>query len=191
MEILKGELTERFFDLVSSSKEKIRLCAPYVKTDVVKNVNKNKKEKVKIEIISNFNLANFYRKSSDIGAFKEIIQSKGKVYNNQSLHAKIYIFDDNYSIITSANLTTSGFKRNVEYGVFIKEKNLVAETINDFNLICHSDNTGKISFKDINSIEEILNCLPPINDMGYFNINDELNTKLEVDFKKITKELSP
>lgn len=192
MNILGVELEEKFYDLVSISKEKIKLCAPYVKEDIINNIYTNKNGKVKIDIISNFNLVNFYRKSSDLDAFKKIIKNNDKIYNNQRLHAKIYIFDDKYSIITSANLTNSGFKKNIEYGVFIEEEDLVHKTIKDFGLICKSEITGKINSTKINDIEKIIGNLPSYIDINKSNtiINDELNTKTNISMSNITKSLS-
>lgn len=192
MNILGNDFERRFYNLVSSSNKKIKLCAPYVKSEIINNIYLRKNHGTKVDIISNFNIVNFYRKSSDLDAFMKIIKHKDRVFNNQRIHAKIYIFDDKYSIITSANLTNSGFKKNIEYGVFIEEENIVKETIKDFNLICENEITGKISSKNISNMEDIINNLPPFMDIAKstFSIEDELNTKIKVDINNITKKLS-
>ena len=95
-------------------------------------------------MISNFSMPNFYQRSSDIEAFQDIIENKDRIYNCQTLHAKFYIFDDRYAIITSSNLTYSGLEKNIEYGVFIRDKKLINQSIRDYYEICKNSNTGYI-----------------------------------------------
>jgi hypothetical protein len=47
------------------------------------------------------------------------------------LHAKVYIADESSAIVTSGNLTASGLYRNKEYGVEIKERQLVGQIRSD------------------------------------------------------------
>ncbi|MDG5853900.1 phospholipase D-like domain-containing protein [Clostridium beijerinckii] len=115
-------------------------------------------------------MPNFYKRSSDIESFETIKEYKDKVYNCQMLHAKIYIFDDKHSIVTSANLTTSGFRKNVEYGVYISDINLVNKMIEDFKLICNSESAGRIDYNNIIHIENILKSLPIYQDVNLKNI---------------------
>lgn len=192
IEIINKHINEIFYNLVSDSKSTIKLCAPYVKQDIVNNVYANKRENVKIDVISNFSMPNFYKRSSDIEAFKTIIESQDKVYNCQLLHAKIYIFDDKYSIITSSNLTSSGFKRNLEYGVFIDDSMLVKETVKDFKNICNNENTGKINFQNIMHIENILKNLPMYKQMDFkdYDKYNKIDNILDIDLDLIKSNLN-
>lgn len=63
IEIINESINDRFFNLVSDSKQVIRLCAPYVKESIVNKIYDNKKPSVKIDLISNFSLTNFYKRS--------------------------------------------------------------------------------------------------------------------------------
>lgn len=193
IELLNFPLKDKFYDLVMDANENIRLCAPFVKEDIVKNIYINKKQGVGVEIISNFNMANFYRGSSDIEAFKTILQNGGKVFNFQSLHAKIYIFDEKYTLITSSNLTTSGFERNLEYGVLLKDKSLVNKTIEDYKLICNSGDTGMIDYDKLISIERTIESIFD----GYqfkneMNVTtDEIDNLLNIDKNLLQINMTP
>ncbi|MDR3300288.1 MAG: phospholipase D-like domain-containing protein [Candidatus Accumulibacter sp.] len=103
--------------LSEAAQHSIKLCAPFVKSDIVTDVLENKHRNVSFALITKFDLKNFHRKSSDITAIEQTISSGGSVYNCSNLHSKIYIFDDSSCLITSANLTSSGLKRNEECGV--------------------------------------------------------------------------
>lgn len=192
LEVLNRPINDRFFDLVSNSNSTIRLCAPYVKNEVINSIYSLKKETVNVEYISNFSLPDFYKKSSDIKAFETIMNKNDKIFNCQILHAKIYIFDDKKTIITSANLTPSGFKRNIEYGVFIDEPELVNSTIVDFESICNNERTGKINSTNIKAIQNILNKLPAYYEprMDFLYSTDEIDEVIEVDKEIIAGSLS-
>ncbi|WP_446898920.1 phospholipase D-like domain-containing protein [Clostridium sp. LBM24168] len=183
IEIINKPINDRFYNLVSNSKSTIKLCAPYVKKNIVNNIYDNiKGNNVKIEFISNFSMPNFYKRSSDIEAFKIAIEHQDKIYNCQTLHAKIYIFDEECSIITSSNLTLSGFKKNLEYGVFISDTNLVNRTVKDFRNICNDENTGKINSKKIMDIENMLRSFPEYKDIDLENHKDtEIDSLLDID----------
>lgn len=193
IELINYQLKDEFFNLVNDAKNQIRLCAPYVKESIINNLYKNKKDNVDVEIISSFNMANFYKRSSDIEAFKFILDNDGKVYNFQSLHAKMYIFDDKYTVITSSNLTDSGFERNFEYGVLIKDESLVNKTISDYKSISDNVNTGKIDYKNIKVIQKILESLPKYKEISIqTNLNhNEVDNILSVDMELFQSKLSP
>ena len=63
---------------------------------------------------------------------KTILDNQGTIKNYQSLHSKIYIFDDSNAVITSGNLTYGGLINNYEYGVLIKDENDVKNVLSDF-----------------------------------------------------------
>lgn len=192
MEIISEPINDRFYNLVADSKSRIRLCAPYVKEKIVNNIYAGKKSNAKVDFISNFSIPNFYKRSSDIEAFKTITEQKDKVFNCQTLHAKIYIFDDKYSIITSSNLTPSGFERNLEYGVFINDIRLVNKTVIDFKAICDNEKTGKIDAKKVINIENILKSIPKYRDkeLESYNQNTEVDSILDIDTNLVKANLN-
>lgn len=192
VEIINEPINDRFYNLLSESKMQVRLCAPYVKEEIINNIYSNKRNNVKIDFISNFSIPNFYKRSSDIESFKTIKEYKDEVYNCQMLHAKIYIFDDKYSIVTSANLTTSGFRKNLEYGVYISDISLVNKTVEDFKLICNKEGTGRIDNNKIIHIENILKSLPVYQDVNLkkYNQYNEVDNILDIDVELIKNNLS-
>lgn len=192
IEIISEPINDRFYNLVADSKSRIRLCAPYVKSEIVNNIYSDKKANVKVDFISNFSMPNFYKRSSDIEAFKTITEQGDQVSNCQILHAKIYIFDDKYSIITSANLTPSGFNRNLEYGVFINDTSLVNKTVTDFKDICDNERTGRIDAKKVIDIQNILKKLPLYKEIESepYNQNTEVDSILDIDINLIKANLN-
>lgn len=190
VKILNYPINDTFYELVRNSKNHIKLCAPYVKQSIINKVYEIKNEDVSLEIISNFNIGNFYNQASDIEAFRYTLENNDKVYNHQSLHGKFYIFDRNHTIVTSANLTNNGFNKNLEYGVLIENDQLINQVILDYNKICIDSNTGIISSNEITNIQNILKELPKTKELNIPDLNIETDSILELDLKKIGKQLS-
>lgn len=190
--IINEPMENIFYNLIAESKRTVKLCAPYIKENVMKNIYKYIKSRVRIDILTNFSLPNFYYGSSDIEAFKYPISYNDNIYNYQLLHAKLYIFDDKYSIITSANLTNSGFQRNLEYGILINDKALVGQTIKDYNRYTTHNNTGIIDLNIINEANKILKSIPEYEGINYRKqeFKTEIDNILDVDIDLIKQSLS-
>lgn len=178
MKIINEPVRDMFFEFASKASKSIKLCAPYIKHSIVDELYRVKAPNCHLSVITKINLMNFYKNASDISAIRAIQENRGEVYNFQSLHAKFYIFDDKFTIITSANLTSSGFSRNYEYGVLIDESNLVMQTCEDFVSLCTNESTGKLNIEHSNQIENILNTIPKA-----LNIT---MPKLELDYDETT-----
>lgn len=158
--ILNDAIYDEFMNLVESTDKEIKLCAPFIKTSIIDDILTYKKQNVNISTITNVKLMSFYRKVLDIEALSKILISNGKVYNYPMLHAKIYIFDDNKLIITSANLTEAGLKKNKEYGIISDEGALINSANIDFNNMCNDDITGKLKLSNLNDIQRLLDSVP-------------------------------
>ena len=159
--VLNYAIYDEFMNLVKKTDGEIKLCAQFIKTSIVNDILTFKKQNVNITTITNVNLMSFYRKVLDIDALTKILNSNGKIYNYPMLHAKIYIFDDNKLIITSANLTESGLKKNKEYGIISDDRDLINTANFDFKIMCNDDITGKLKLKNLTDIQRLLDSVPP------------------------------
>jgi hypothetical protein len=158
--ILNGSIYDEFMSLVENTNKEIKLCAPFIKTSIVNDILKYKKQNVKVTAITNVKLMSFYRKVLDIEALSKIINSNGKVYNYPMLHAKVYIFDAAKLIISSANLTEAGLKKNKEYGIISDDMDLINTANADFINMCNDDITGKLKLGNLDDIQKLLDSVP-------------------------------
>jgi hypothetical protein len=78
--------------------------------------------------------------------------------NVPNLHAKLFIFDD-AAIITSGNLTPSGLKNNLEYGILVQDS-LVTEIKHDYLTIFNNPDYPQITSEIINKAQDILSAVP-------------------------------
>lgn len=158
--ILNDSVYDEFMNLVEKTDKEIKLCAPFIKKGIVNDILTYKKQNVNITTITNIKLMSFYRKVLDIEALSNILNSNGKIYNYPMLHAKIYIFDDNKLIITSANLTEAGLKKNKEYGIISDDRDLINTANTDFKDMCNDDITGKLKLSNLTDIQRLLDSVP-------------------------------
>ena len=173
MQIINTYFYNQFRDLCAESSESIKLCSPFVKKNIINDIFSLKKKSVDLSLITNVNLNSLYKGALDIEVLEALAERNLPIINAQRLHAKIYIFDNIKCVITSANLTSAGLKSNLEYGVFIDEKEIVNNVVADYQAICKNENNGIVEKKHILKIKEILLTLP--------NFHSEKLSKLEID----------
>lgn len=160
--LINHPLYTDFFELCKESTQKIRLCAPFVKEKIISEVYEQKRTSSTVELITNINLMNFYKKSIDLNALKMILNNGGSVFNYPKLHAKFFIFDDRRVVITSANLTLAGLKQNFEYGIITDDTELIHSVITDYKNLQQDQITGKINTSHIDKISTILAEIPEL-----------------------------
>jgi len=189
IELIKNPSKWLMDELISNSAKSIKMCVPYIKTSIIKDILMHKPSKVKLELITTSNLASFASGGSDICAIKQLINEGVKVYNYQGLHAKIYVFDDERAIITSANLTYNGLYKNYEYGVYVNEdKETMNKIVSDFDNMLLSEMCGVFKIIDIDFIEKTIKNFGEKINTRFDNDGD--NYILDVAKNGITKSLS-
>ena len=169
---------DNFIRLCANSCNSIKLCSPYVKNNVIDNILSVKRVNTNINLITKVSLKNFHSKTSDVEALGKVLSVGGSVYNCSNLHAKVYMFDDKWCAITSANLTDSGLKRNIECGVMVDDDLSVSKIINFFEIIQNRTDVGQLTDKIISEIQRLLEKIPPIAPIKYPQLNiDEASDK--------------
>lgn len=143
-----------FMNLVRESTDEIKLCSPFIKEGIINEIYDNINSNTSLNVLTKFNIANFYKEVSDISALDKILFNHHQIFNHSALHAKFYVFDNSNAIIASANLTFAGLNRNYEYGILIDDSNSISQISNDFDQLCKSDQAGNINHDNIiNQIE--------------------------------------
>lgn len=122
----------------------------------MKKILKVLPKNVKLDIFTSSIIGNYINGASDISALKLLCESRAKIYNYQSLHAKVYMFDNKEAIITSGNLTYSGLNKNFEYGINTDEEVVINSIITDYNELKNSDSCSLLSNSQINSIIKLI-----------------------------------
>lgn len=122
-------------DMVSNAKSEIVIVSPWIKfTTLQKVINAtNQNENIKWKVLSRANHDDFHLGSSDIEAFKLMVENKSfDVRAIKQLHAKVYIVDGVSCLVTSANLTVSGMEINTEAGFASTDSNDLQTLLDEF-----------------------------------------------------------
>lgn len=160
MKVLKNPWKDEFLNLVSYSKDSIKMTSPFVKENICNELIQVKNPNSKIELYTSFKLKNIYSGSLDLNGLENIIIQNGIVRNTPKLHSKIYLFDNKKAVITSSNLTNGGMLENYEYGIYTENSDIVNQIVKDFNSLSSNKDIGIIRLEDINTVKNILAKLP-------------------------------
>jgi HKD family nuclease len=78
-------------------------------------------------LLTDLSRDNLLSGSTDISAICELANCFPNIEIRflPSIHAKVYVADENLAIVTSSNMTNKGLMQNFEYGVKIQDTNLV------------------------------------------------------------------
>ena len=181
LQLLKNPIEPIFMNLLNETNDKVILCSPFIKKDIIKKILHNKKDNTNITVITSSNIASFVRRASDVEAIELLLANNIKVYNHQHLHAKIYSFDSTKAVITSANLTFNGLVKNYEYGVLVDDMDTMFYIEDDLQCLIDDELSGEM---DKDSIDFIKNQIEFYKDKESWqkDIYEIIDNKLQEKF---------
>ena len=150
-------------NIINSSKEKILIISPFMgRTTCLELAKYIVKNKVTCKIITRFYREDFIRNVSSLDGLLKLIKSGAKIFALIGLHTKLYIIDDVFSIITSANYTYGGMYNNFELGIKIEnEEGIIKSCTEYFNdlwkKISKHNDEGSISIQKIEDEKILVN----------------------------------
>jgi hypothetical protein len=110
---------------------KLRIVCPFIKRGVTERILRRGKSK-NIQVITRFNLSDFYDGVSDIAALRLLMEKGAQVRGVRNLHAKLYLFGETRVIVTSANLTDAALQRNQEFGFMAENAKIIDRCVDYF-----------------------------------------------------------
>ena len=141
MQYIQPPWENYFFSKVHAAEKSLFISSPYIKHPVASLLCETLQSKhnpnVSIQILTRVRIQDLIDGASDLEAFERLLQLaevrglEVTVKCISNLHAKVYIFDENSAIVTSSNLTPSGLKSNVEYGIEITEQVAIRQILDD------------------------------------------------------------
>lgn len=124
LELYKSPWRAAFQKLLEKTENELVITSPYVKKSeadfICENIiSRNLSNRLSFRLLTDLRSQSILDNSLDIDAL-QLFQTnlpKFKLLTLPRLHAKVYIFDNSYAVVGSANLTPSGFEFNYEYSV--------------------------------------------------------------------------
>lgn len=157
IEILTNDHLLSFKNALKNAKKEIKIISPFIGLNTSRIISDYLKENkdCKCTIITRFYRQDFLDGVSSLDALKLLIGSNVDIYALINLHSKLYLMDNNYGIIGSANFTMGGFKSNHELSLEIEDElNILSDLSSYFDDIKKSI-IGKGDYKlTIGKIED-------------------------------------
>jgi HKD family nuclease len=129
IQLLKSPFEYDFRTALHKAKREIIFSSPYINDagvsvfidSIQKPANKS------IRILTNLSARNIINNVTQPAALLKICTafSNTTISSLGRLHAKIYIIDESFAVITSANLTNGGLRSNFEYGVAVDDQETI------------------------------------------------------------------
>jgi phosphatidylserine/phosphatidylglycerophosphate/cardiolipin synthase-like enzyme len=157
-QIIKSPWEKIFVNQLKNARKDVYLASPFIKSPTASLISQNINRGTDFRYINSFKLAHFNNGASDLDALSIFNDNKCRQKNVPNLHAKLFIFDET-AIITSGNLTPSGLKNNLEYGILVQDS-LVSEIKHDYLSIFNNPDYPKITADIIDKAKEILLAIP-------------------------------
>ncbi len=151
MQYIQPPWINYFFSKVQVVKKSLYLSSPYIKNTIATFLYEILRSKpdlnLSIRILTRIKIQDLIEGASDLEAFEKLLEIdklpgiKAEVRCISNLHAKVYIFDEDSAIVTSSNLTPSGLKSNIEYGIEIKDSTAIQQMLNDMETYWYNAET--------------------------------------------------
>ncbi len=136
MQSIKSPWEGRFDEFVGSIRKSAIIAAPYITRQPVERLAaklRSRRASVRLDLLTNLHADSLIDGSLDVGALVWLCgRVPGtRVRHLRNLHAKVYVADEHTAIVTSANLTYGGLKKNCELGVAITDPDGVKDVVED------------------------------------------------------------
>lgn len=130
-----------FLERVNAARRSIRIACPFIKLRNTKLLLASLckgPQPIRIQVLTRLNRRDFAAQVHDISALQLLLDNPVtdrcmiEVRSDNSLHAKMYIFDDLEVFVTSSNMSNAGFNRNQEIALASGRSDALRETVGHF-----------------------------------------------------------
>ena len=162
-ELITNDHLSKIITILDNTQNEINMVSPFIKKEMTKRLCEviNRK-KIKCTVITRFYVDDFMKNVSDLEALSMLLDCGAKIYMLKHLHTKLYLFDDNCSLLGSANFTQGGFLFNHELSICIKDDDEEIEYMQEYfdNLeqeILKQGRVGILTKEFLNEQIEVIN----------------------------------
>ena len=133
VELINRPWRSSLAELVASASESILIAAPFIKESEAKWLCGFLQPGIEVRTLARVDSIAVSNESLDIAALRRLATAsrKARLTALPNLHAKVFIADQKAAIVTSGNLTRGGLDANIEYGVALREPDLVRRVRED------------------------------------------------------------
>lgn len=160
----------------------VRIVSPFISEHIV-DLLLHHFHGSKIQVITRYNLNDYGSGVSSLTAIEKLVKAKADVRGVRALHSKLYLFDQKSALIASANFTSGGFFKNLEFGVLSDDSAIVSQSQDYFDKLWKLDpqplqqNQIDQWRKEIENSRANTPKVTPLPDYGQSYIRKKIGTK--------------
>jgi len=134
---------------------------------------------IRLMLVTDLSRQNLLSGSTDVAAIHELAVSfpNSEVVFLPSVHAKVYIADEQVAIVTSANMTAAGLARNYEYGIRVGDQQIVREIREDLG--AYAALGTRIDLSKLKLLSDVSQDLREMRKRAERTINSRLRKEFE------------
>jgi phosphatidylserine/phosphatidylglycerophosphate/cardiolipin synthase-like enzyme len=133
MEVLTNNHYEKILDLFDGATKSIKIISPFISESIAKKLcDAVGESSIKCEFITRFYLEDMFARANSMDAIEMMMDAGIEVYALKGLHTKLYLFDENYGVLGSANFTAGGFKSNIELSLLMGQKDNILTELHSY-----------------------------------------------------------
>lgn len=132
--LISSPWKDTFVKLAGTADQNLLVVSPFISGWPIKAImeivqGKELPNRPVVHVVTNLAVDSMLSGSVDVAALLDLVDtlSDSTITYLPSLNAKLYIADSKAAVVTSANLTTNGLVRNLEYGVLLRDRLLVTQ----------------------------------------------------------------
>ena len=129
-----------FEEFIARLHGKSLICSPFISRGPIERLvtivgRRKAQDSLRLLVLTDLSVRNIVAGVTDIASLVFLCERfpHSTVRHLPQVHAKVYIADEGYALVTSANFTDGGASRNLEYGVSIREPELVSRVSTDIH----------------------------------------------------------
>ncbi len=126
IKLIEAGWEEELLTALEAEHATIRIVCPFIKRHAAERLLEYGHPET-LQVITRFSLADFCTGVSDMSALRVLVEAGAEIRGIRHLHAKLYLFGKHRAIVTSANLTQAGLRRNHELGLISDDKEVIRE----------------------------------------------------------------
>lgn len=132
IQLTKQNYATEFLDMLRLTEKAIKIISPFIGRKTAEKLSEFLicNPQVDCKVITRFYREDFIQGVSNLDGLEALLKSNVKILALIDLHTKLYLFDDAFGIMGSANFTSGGFYYNHELSVLFSDED---EILIDFN----------------------------------------------------------
>lgn len=175
---------DTFDGLIAEVSTSLLICSPFIgrgPCDRIASILRQRDgTNIPILLLTELSRDNMLSGSTDVEALAKLCEvlPRTEIRFLPNLHAKVYIADEREAVVTSANLTDAGLRRNFEYGLHIRERDLVKEIAADVTQ--YASLGSPVGLSQLRQFESVITELRELRTQT----EKQLRTKLRKEFDR-------